>query len=492
MHSARDDILENPILKRYEPVIGLEVHIQLKTKTKLFCGCRLDFGAEPNTNVCEVCLGFPGTLPVINHQAIEYAIAMALAIKGEIAEKSVFARKQYFYPDLPKGYQITQYDLPYCKGGEIVLASGTRVAVTRIHLEEDAGKSIHGSDQSYIDLNRAGTPLLEMVSEPVIQSGSDAQEYLQKVRNLVVFLGISDGNLEEGSIRCDVNISLRPRGEKTLGTRTEIKNVNSYRNVERAIQYEILRQADLLDQGQKVVQQTLKFDAASGKTRALRSKEQMADYRYFAEPDFGPLLITKSRMEAVRGSLPELGDAKAQRFEKDWGLPKEDAQLLTAEPEIALYFEELIKHSGLLPKQTANFFITEFLREAKTHDWQLGKTGILPEALGELLSFQKEGTLSSKMVKDVFAKMVATGQGAMAIIDGEGLRQNSSKQEMARILDEILAQNPKQVEQYLGGKEKVFGFFVGQAMKQSGGTFNPGVLNKILREKLDGWKERDS
>ena len=361
----------------FDIVIGLEIHIQLATNTKLFCSCRNAFGALPNHHSCPVCLGLPGVLPVLNHKVVDSAIAMALAIDANILETSVFSRKQYFYPDLPKGYQITQYDLPYCSGGEILLDSGRAIEVERIHIEEDAGKNVHASDMSYVDLNRAGTPLLEMVSKPVLRTPEEASEYLKKVRSIVRYLGISDGNMEEGSFRCDANISLKPRGAERLGTRTEVKNVNSFKNVERALFYEIMRQSDLLLAGEKVVQETLRFDAEAGKTLSNRSKEMTADYRYFPDPDLGPLFISKERIEAVKADLPELASSVFKRYVDEFQLSVEDAKILTEEKEISVFYEEVVGQlKGASAKSAANFMISEFLREARELNWNLDEPAV--------------------------------------------------------------------------------------------------------------------
>jgi aspartyl-tRNA(Asn)/glutamyl-tRNA(Gln) amidotransferase subunit B len=411
---------------------------------------------------------------------------MALAIGADIAEKSVFARKQYFYPDLPKGFQTTQYDLPYCNGGGIKLDSGRIIDVERIHFEEDAGKSIHGDGVSYVDLNRAGTPLLEMVSRPVIHSAQEASEYLRKVRSIVRYLDISDGNLEEGSFRCDANVSLKPKGSPTLGTRTEIKNVNSFRNVERAITYEIARQADVLQSGDKVIQQTMRFDAESGKTMVSRSKEQTADYRYFPEPDLGPLVISESRISKIRDQLPELPEAVYGRFLKELELSLEHCQILVEEKEVSDYFSRIVGHlDGLAPKQAANFVVNEVLREARENEWDMTNPPLAPKGVAELLNLQGSGKISGKIAKKVLTQMLETKQSAEEIVEKEGLVQVSDESAIAEALTKILDANPSQVAAYLGGKEKILGFFVGQVMKVSKGKFNPGLVNKILKEKLD-------
>lgn len=480
------------VLKRYEPVIGLEIHIQLRTKSKLFCSCPNAFGGLPNHHTCPVCLGQPGVLPVLNGTAVDYAIAMALAIGAEIRETSVFARKQYFYPDLPKGYQITQYDLPYCQGGQVTLDEGRQIKVTRIHLEEDAGKNIHSDGDSFVDLNRAGTPLIEMVSEPDLRTPAEAAAYLRRVRAIVRFLDISDGNLEEGSFRCDANVSLRPRGQVELGTRTEIKNLNSFRNVERAITWEILRQADRLDAGEEVVQQTMKFDAATGRTSPTRSKEQTADYRYFPDPDLKPLTIDTDRIARIRAALPELPEAMSRRYQEEFQLTPYDAETLTSDKDLAAYFEEVLAAVGgdVTAKIVANWVSGEFLREANNGEWDLARPPIPAAALGELLGLMGKGTISGKIAKTVFEDMVQTGRKPSEIVKEKGLVQVSDSGAISQALDEVLEASPGQIQQYLAGKEKLLGYFVGQVMKKSGGRFNPGLVNQLLKEKLNERREK--
>ncbi len=475
------------VLSRWEPVIGLEIHCQLKTKSKLFCSCATDFGALPNNNTCPICLGYPGVLPVLNERAVEFALRMALAIGADIHETSVFSRKQYFYPDLPKGYQISQYDLPYCTGGKIVLADGKTIGVTRIHIEEDAGKNVHGNDSSYVDLNRAGIPLIEMVSNPDIRHPSEAAEYLKKVRSLVRHLEICDGNLEEGSFRCDANVSIRPRGESKFGTRTEIKNLNSFKNIERAITYEILRQAELLEGGGKVIQQTLLFDAATGKTAPLRSKEESHDYRYFPEPDLRPLKINAARIAKVKEHLPELPDEMAKRYQSEYGLNEYDASVLTSEKELALFFEAVVREvkNVVSHKIVANWMLSEYLREANAREWDLTKPPVSASDFAELLRLIGENTISGKIAKTVFEEMVANGGKPSAIVKDKGLVQITDEGAIRETVGKILAENASQVEQYLSGKDRLFGFFVGQAMKISQGKYNPELLNKVIKEMLD-------
>lgn len=478
----------NSILSRYEPVIGLEVHCQLKTESKLFCGCKTNFGALANQNTCPVCLGLPGVLPVLNHQAVEYAIRLALAVGATIRERSVFARKQYFYPDLPKGYQLTQYDLPYCEDGALQLDSGRRIKIQRIHMEEDAGKNIHGDNASYVDLNRAGIPLLEIVSAPELRGPAEAAEYLRKLRAISRYLDISDGNLEEGSFRCDANVSLRPVGSHTLGTRTEIKNLNSFRNVEKAIAYEIIRQADLLDSGDRVKQVTLQFDAAIGRTIVMRSKEDSPDYRYFPDPDLGVLLIDAARVHAVKAIIPELAEQKIQRFQEAFGIPEADARQLTEEKELADFFEQVVRdvEGAVAPKIVANWVLSEYLREFNARQWRFDKPFVTSGALAKLLKLLGQGTISGKIAKAVFEDMAATGTDPEAIIAAKGLVQISDSGAIKAVVEEVIQAHPEQVAQYLAGKQKVYGFLVGQVMKLSAGRFNPNLLNECLKEALHG------
>lgn len=475
-------------LAKYEPVIGLEIHCQLSTASKLFCACKTDFGALPNQNTCPLCLGLPGVLPVINKTAVDYAIRMALAVGATIRERSVFARKQYFYPDLPKGFQLTQYDLPYCEHGHLILNNGRRINIERIHMEEDAGKNIHGDNASYVDLNRAGTPLLEIVSAPEMHSAEEAVDYLRKIHAIVRYLGISDGNMDEGSFRCDVNISLRPRGATKLGTRTEIKNVNSFRNVEKAIAYEIMRQADALDSGDSIRQATLLFDAASGRTAQMRSKEDAPDYRYFPEPDLGPLYISSYRIKAMAALIPELPEAKKKRFQDDFNIPESDAAQLTEQVELAAFFESVVaKVDGkVAPKIVANWINTEYMREFNNRQSKWAKPILSSDALGELLRYLGEGTISGKIAKTVFEEMLENGQSAKSIIDAKGLVQISDTSEINSVVADIIAQFPDQVAQHRAGKPKVFGFLVGQVLRVSQGKFNPALVNFSLKDALDG------
>jgi len=474
------------VLDRWEPVIGLEVHCQLKTQSKLFCGCSTRFGALPNHHTCPVCLGMPGVLPVLNQQAVDYAVRLALAIGARINPVSVFARKQYFYPDLPKGYQITQYDLPYCEEGGVKLGNGRFVGLTRIHMEEDAGKNVHGDDASYVDANRAGIPLLEIVSKPEVKGPEDAAEYLRRLHSIVRHLDICDGNMEEGSFRCDANVSIMPRGSTTFGTRCEIKNLNSFKNIERAIEYEIVRQAELLDRGGKVQQMTLQFDPASGKTSPMRSKEDSHDYRYFPDPDLGPLRIDAQRIERVRAALPELPEAMAERFKTQFGLSDYDAVQLTTDKDLAQYFEQTVKKvkDAVAPKIVANWILSELLREVNERNWQLSALQITTDDMAELLTLIGKDTISGKIAKTVFQEMVEKGGKPSAIVQTRGLVQVSDEGAIKALISSVVDANPGQLAEYLAGKEKVLSFFVGQIMKQSGGKMNPGLVNKILLQTL--------
>lgn len=480
------------VLERFEPVIGLEVHCQLKTKTKLFCACSTEFGALPNHQTCPVCLGYPGVLPVLNREAVDFALRFAIAVGAQVHERSVFSRKQYFYADLPKGYQITQYDKPYCTGGSIKLDSERSVRLTRAHLEEDAGKNVHGDSSSYVDLNRAGVPLIEIVSEPEIRSAEDAALYLKNLRALVRYLEICDGNLEEGSFRCDVNISVRRRGETKFGTRCEIKNLNSFRNIEKAIRYEILRQVDTIESGGKIVQQTLQYDPASGKTRAMRTKEDAHDYRYFPEPDLKHLILSDERIIDVKKNLPELPEQMAARFKDSFGLNDYDANVLTSEKELALYFQEVVEHVGgkVSHKICANWVLSEFLREVNVREWDLSHPPLKAKTLAKLLQLIGDDTISGKIAKTVFEELVeGRGDDPEKIVRDKGLVQISDTGEIDKIVENVITAHPAQVEEYLSGRDRVFGFFVGQVMKQSQGKFNPGLVNQFLKDKLDARKK---
>jgi aspartyl-tRNA(Asn)/glutamyl-tRNA(Gln) amidotransferase subunit B len=477
---------------KYEPVIGLEVHAQLSTESKIFCRCGTAFGAPQNSQVCPICLGMPGVLPVLNRQAVEFAIRMGLAMNCRLAAHSIFARKNYFYPDLPKGYQISQYEEPLCENGwiEIEQEDGAlkRVGIIRIHLEEDAGKSVHAEgyvseNETLIDVNRCGTPLIEIVSEPDIRSPREAYLYLNRIRQLVRYLSICDGNMEEGSLRCDANISVRPAGEEKFGVKTELKNMNSFRNVEKALEFEINRQIQLLESGGAVVQQTLLWDATNGKVAPMRSKEEAHDYRYFPEPDLAPIRVAEPWREEIRVALPELPMARRNRFVEQYGLPKYDADVLTDEKAIADYFDataKLVKDAKL----ASNWIMGEVLRTLKEKKIDTTQFPIKPGALAELLNLIATGTISGKIAKEVFDEMLAGGKSAKAIVAEKGLTQVSDTSIIEKAVDEVLAANLKEVGRYRNGDEKVFGFLVGQVMKATRGKANPKVANEVLKRKL--------
>lgn len=475
----------------WEPVIGLEIHVQLKTKSKIFSGAPTAYGAPPNTQACAIDLGMPGTLPVLNEAAVRMAVRFGLAVDGEIARRSVFARKNYFYPDLPKGYQISQYELPVVSKGYLLIHVGgqkKRVGITRAHLEEDAGKSLHEDFHglSGIDLNRAGTPLLEIVSEPDLRSPLEAVAYMKKLHQLVVYLGICDGNLQEGSFRCDANVSVRPKGEAKFGTRTEIKNVNSFRFVERAISYEIERQIKVLESGGTIVQETRLYDAERDETRSMRTKEEAMDYRYFPDPDLLPLVITDAFIEEVRSELPELPEAKYRRFIDQYGLNPYDAEVLTASQPLADYYEAVVGLAGCDSKLCANWVMVELGGALNKENLEITQSRVSAEQLAGLLKRIADGTLSGKLGKQVFELMWQTGKDADTLIEEQGLKQITDSGAIEQIIDEVLAQNPEQVAQYRAGREKLFGFFVGQVMKASGGKANPQQVNELLQAKLKG------
>ncbi len=471
----------------YEPVIGLEVHIQLLTKTKIFCSCSTDFGAEPNTHVCPVCLGMPGVLPVLNKQVVEYAIKLGLALNCKINRFSRFARKNYFYPDLPKGYQISQYKLPILEGGFVeIYINGEykKIALERIHMEEDAGKTIHKGDSSYVDLNRAGVPLLEMVSLPVMHTPEEAGEYLKAIRKIVRYLGICDGNMEEGSMRCDANISVKPKGTTKLGTKAELKNMNSFKHVEKALEYEIERQIASLESGEKIVQETRLWDEKAGITKSMRSKEEAFEYRYFPDPDLTPLLIDDQWIEKIKKDVPELPKEKLERFKKEYSLKFEDARILTEEKQLADFFEEAVNASDN-PKAVANWIISELLGYLNKDNKQITDTVIKPQHIGELVKMIDNNTISGKIAKSVFKDMYETGKSPEIIVKEKGLIQITDTNLIEKIADKIIADNPKAVSQYKSGKKNTLGFFVGQIMKETKGKANPKVVNEILAKKLE-------
>jgi len=472
---------------KYEPVIGLEVHAQLLTDTKIFCRCKNIYGAEPNSLTCPVCLGMPGTLPVLSEKAVEFAIKMGLATGCSIAGFSRFARKNYFYPDLPKGYQISQYDEPLCANGKITirLDSGEKtIGITRIHLEEDAGKSLHGFDDTQVDFNRCGVPLIEIVSEPDMRSPEEAYAYLMKLKQILEYLEICDCNMEEGSLRCDANISLRPVGQKKYGTKTEMKNMNSFRGVERALKYEIERQASVLEKGGKVIQQTMLWDEAKGEARPMRSKEESHDYRYFPEPDLVPLEISDEWKQTIKNSLPELPDEKYNRFIADYKLRPYDANILTGDRYLAEYFEKVARLVG--DAQLASKWIQgEILRVLSQNNLTPKQIPLTAEHFGELLNLIKVGTITANIAKEVFDKMLANKESAKSIVEREKLVQMSDDTALEQIIQSVIAENQTEFERYRSGAKNLFGFFMGQVMKKTQGKANPNVTNNLLRKALD-------
>ncbi|MDD3553080.1 MAG: Asp-tRNA(Asn)/Glu-tRNA(Gln) amidotransferase subunit GatB [Deltaproteobacteria bacterium] len=472
----------------YEAVIGLEVHCQLQTFTKIFCGCSAQFGASPNTHVCPVCLGMPGVLPVLNRQVVEYAMRMALAVNCTINPMNRFARKHYFYPDLPKGYQISQYELPLAEHGWVdveIDGKTRRIGITRIHMEEDAGKLIHSATQptSFVDLNRAGVPLIEIVSEPDIRSPEEAALYLKKIRELVRYLGISDGNMDEGSLRCDANISMRPVGEQRFGVKSELKNMNSFRHVQKALEYEIRRQTALLLDGKDVVQETRLWDPAKGVTISMRGKEEAHDYRYFPEPDLPPLQITVEWLEDVRASLPELPDVKKERFAQQYGIPVYDAGVLTASRELADYFEEAVRIFPQ-PKTVSNWIMVELLRLLKADDREIQDCPVTPQGLAGLLKMLETGVISGKMAKDVLEQAYREAKDPVELVKAQGLSQVTDESILRDAVKKVIQANPSEVEKYRAGKTNVLAFFVGQVMKETRGKANPKTVNELLREML--------
>jgi aspartyl-tRNA(Asn)/glutamyl-tRNA(Gln) amidotransferase subunit B len=492
---------------KYEAVIGLEVHAQMLTDTKIFCGCSTKFGSEPNTQTCPVCIGMPGVLPVLNKKALEFTIKTGLAMNCKISPYSRFARKNYFYPDLPKGYQISQYELPICEHGytEIVVDGNIKkIGITRIHMEEDAGKNIHegAGSYSFVDLNRAGVPLMEIVSEPDIRSSGEAVEYMKKLRTILRYLGVCDGNMEQGSLRCDANVSVRPVGQNGFGVKVEIKNINSFRFVEKALDYEIKRQTKVLEDGGEIVQETMLWDSSTGTTQSMRSKEEAHDYRYFPEPDLVPIMVEEKWINDIKSSLPELPDIKRKRFVEEYTLPEYDADLLVSEKSTADWFEEAVKLGGQ-PKAVANWIKGDLMKLLNEDNKSFEDSPLEPKQLVDMLKLIDNGTISGKIAKTVFEEMYKKTKTTLdvtlpmlkvkiemqevtaeAIIKEKGLKQISDSREIEKAVDDVIAKNPKEVERYKAGEEKLIGFFVGQVMKLTKGKANPQMVNELLKKKL--------
>src|SRR5208282_3897704 len=477
----------------YEPVIGLEVHVQLLTASKIFCSCSTRFGAPPNSNVCSVCLGMPGALPVLNKKVVEFATLAAMALNCRINETSIFARKNYFYPDLPKGYQISQYDKPLAEQGHIEIPSGSgtkKIGITRVHLEEDAGKSLHegfsdSAEKTAIDLNRTGVPLIEIVSEPDIATPDEAYEYLTRLKEIILYTGVSDCNMEEGSLRCDANVSVRPRGQKQFGTKAEIKNVNSFRFIREALEYEIGRQIDVLESGGKITQETRLFNANEGKTYSMRSKEQAHDYRYFPEPDLLPLVVDEKWQAEIARALPELPETRRARMVKEYGITEYDAHVLTSPKSLADQFEEAAK-AAKNPKRVANLVQSELMGRLKAKGIEIEQSPISMKGVAASADLVESGAISGKMLKDLYDLSFERGKDFPEVYDDEGRPQQSSDTSaLEKIIDDVVAANPRQLEQYLSGKKTMLGFFVGQVMKASKGQASPQIVNELLAKKLE-------
>jgi aspartyl-tRNA(Asn)/glutamyl-tRNA(Gln) amidotransferase subunit B len=482
------------VREKYEPVIGLEVHVQLLTRTKIFCGCSTQFGAPPNTNVCPVCLGLPGALPALNRQAVEFAVLAAQALNCQVRETSIFARKNYFYPDLPKGYQISQFDRPLAEHGYIEIAlngAGTKkIGITRLHMEEDAGKSIHdglpdSGAYTSIDLNRSGTPLIEIVSEPEMRSAEEAYAYLTLMKEIILYTGVSDCNMEEGSLRCDANVSVRPRGQEKFGTKTEIKNVNSFRFIRDAIEYEIDRQIEVIESGGKIQQETRLYNASEGRTYSMRSKEQAHDYRYFPEPDLPPLVVDARWQAAVREKLPELPEARRRRMVAEYGITDYDAQVLTVSKSLADQFEEAAR-AARNPKRVANLVQSELAGRLKARGLEIEQSPISMKGVAMSADLVESGAISSKILKDLYDKAFAAGEDFPTVYEREKPQQITDSSAIEKIVDEVIAANPRQVEQYRAGKTTILGFFVGQVMKATKGQAKPEIVNEMLGKKLGG------
>ncbi|MED0676942.1 Asp-tRNA(Asn)/Glu-tRNA(Gln) amidotransferase subunit GatB [Aneurinibacillus thermoaerophilus] len=474
--------------KEFETVIGLEVHVELSTKSKIFCGCSTEFGAPPNTHTCPICLGHPGVLPVLNKKAVEFAMKAALALNCEISEESKFDRKNYFYPDLPKAYQISQYDQPIGKNGWIdieVNGQTKRIGITRLHLEEDAGKLVHAESgyASLVDYNRVGTPLVEIVSEPDLRSPEEARAYLEKLKAIMQYCEVSDVKMEEGSLRCDANISLRPVGQKEFGTRTELKNVNSFRNVQRGLEYEEMRQAEILRDGGEVVQETRRWDEAKGRTVSMRGKEEAHDYRYFPDPDLIKLKISREWVEQIRATIPELPDARKARYISEYSLPEYDAGVITMSKDISDFFDAAVK-TGVDAKAVSNWIMGEVIGYLNANEAEMKDIKMTPEQLGQMIKLIDKGTISTKIAKKVFREMMETGKDPEKIVEEQGLVQISDEGAIKQMVDEVIANNPQAVADFKAGKEKAIGALVGQVMKASKGKANPGLVNQLLRDAL--------